>query len=169
MLPINLQAWINEHRALLQPPVCNKLVFPVNDFYIMVVGGPNTRKDYHVEQGAEFFYQLEGDMVLNTIQEGKMVPIPIRQGEIFLLPPLVPHSPQRAAHTVGLVIERCRKEGERDGLQWYCDQCSTLLYEEYFFLRNIETDFPPVFKRFYDNTSLHSCKKCGAVLPVPEQ
>lgn len=167
--PINFKNWIEEHRHLLKPPVCNKLVFEENGFFIMVVGGPNARKDYHVDEGPEFFYQVEGDMLLKTIQQGKVVDIPIREGEIFLLPPGVPHSPHRFDNTVGLVVERRRTEKELDGLQWYCDECEHKLYEEFFVLKNIEKDFPPVFNRFYENEANRTCDECGHVMPLPEQ
>lgn len=167
MPPINFKQWIEDHRQYLKPPVCNKLVFQENGFFIMVVGGPNARKDYHVEEGPEFFYQLEGDMLLKTVQDGKVVDIPIREGEIFLLPPKVPHSPHRFANTVGLVIERSRLPEEKDGLQWYCDKCDHLLYEEYFHLKNIEEDFPPVFDRFYSSEQHRTCDACGHVMEAP--
>ena len=101
----------------------NKQVFTDSEFIIMVVGGPNSRKDFHVDPGEEFFYQLEGGITLATMQDGKRVDIPIGEGEIFLLPPGMPHSPRRPANTVGLVIERTRRPGERDGFQWYCENC----------------------------------------------
>ena len=104
----NFRQWIDANRAQLKPPVGNKRVFQDGDFIIMVVGGPNARKDYHVDPGQEFFYQLEGDMVLKTMQDGRAVDVPIRAGEMLLMPPRVPHSPQRPANTVGLVIERHR-------------------------------------------------------------
>ena len=125
---LNFQRWIDEHRSLLKPPVGNKQVFEDADFIVMVVGGPNSRKDYHIDEGPEFFYQLEGEMVLKTIQDGRVVDVPIRAGEIFLLPPRVPHSPLRMPNSVGLVIERKRLPHEKDGLQWYCDNCTSLLY-----------------------------------------
>lgn len=160
----NLQAWIDEHRHLLQPPVCNKKVFPQDDFIVMVVGGPNQRKDYHVEEGPEFFHQLEGEMVLRTIQDGKRVDIPIRAGEVFYLPPKIPHSPQRMVNSVGLVVERKRLPNELDALQWYCDNCDAMLYEEFFPLRNIETDFGGVFARFFGSEEHRTCKHCGTVM-----
>lgn len=168
MLPrgLNLQKWIEEHRHLLRPPVCNKKVFAEDDFIVMVVGGPNARKDYHIDEGPEFFYQLEGEMVLRTIQAGKVVDISIKAGEIFYLPPRVPHSPQRFADSVGLVIERKRIPGELDGLQWYCDRCTTLLYEEFFVLQNIETDFGAVFDRFFSSEAHRTCTACGEVMPA---
>jgi 3-hydroxyanthranilate 3,4-dioxygenase len=129
--PFNFRRWIDEHRHLLKPPVGNKLVFTDSEFIIMVVGGPNSRKDFHVDPGEEFFYQLEGGITLATVQDGKRVDIPINEGEIFLLPPNMPHSPRRPANTVGLVIERTRRPGERDGFQWYCESCGHKLYEEF--------------------------------------
>jgi 3-hydroxyanthranilate 3,4-dioxygenase len=165
--PFDFKEWIESHRHLLKPPVGNKLLYPVGDFIIMVVGGPNARSDFHVDPGEEFFYQLEGDMVLKTVQAGRVVDIPIKAGQIFLLPPNVPHSPQRQPDTVGLVIERRRVAGEKDGLQWYCEQCNHKLYEEFFELTNIETQFPPVFQRYYDTLAHRTCRGCGHVAPIP--
>jgi 3-hydroxyanthranilate 3,4-dioxygenase len=165
--PFNFKQWIESHRDLLRPPVGNKMLYPDGDFIIMVVGGPNSRSDFHVDPGDEFFYQREGDMLLKTVQEGRIVDIPIREGEIFLLPALVPHSPQRLANTVGMVVERRRRGGERDGLQWYCDHCQTQLYEEFFELTNIETQFAPVFQRFYDSVAHRTCRQCGHIAAVP--
>jgi 3-hydroxyanthranilate 3,4-dioxygenase len=160
----NLREWIDANRAQLKPPVGNKRVFGDGDFIIMVVGGPNARKDYHVDPGQEFFYQLEGEMVLKIVTDGKFVAVPIRAGEIFLLPALVPHSPQRAAGGVGLVIERSRRAQELDGFQWYCEKCGHLLYEEFFVLTDIEKQFPAVFDRFFADTARRTCTRCGTVM-----
>ena len=127
--PFNFKTWIDEHRHLLKPPVGNKQVYEDADFIIMVVGGPNARKDYHYNEGEEFFYQLEGDIVVKIQENGKAVDIPIKEGEIFLLPPKIPHSPIRSANSVGLVIERKRTQKEEDGLLWFCDNCNNKLYE----------------------------------------
>jgi 3-hydroxyanthranilate 3,4-dioxygenase len=167
--PIDFKKWIDAHREQLKPPVCNKQVFEESDFIVMVVGGPNSRKDYHVDEGPEFFYQLKGDMLLKTIQAGKLIDIPIREGEVFLLPPKLPHSPQRFADTLGLVIERKRLAHEHDGLQWYCEHCDHLLYEEFFHLEDVEKDFPPVFDRFFSSLAHRTCSHCGAVMPAPGQ
>lgn len=166
---LNFQKWIDEHRHLLKPPVCNKKIYEEDDFIVMVVGGPNQRKDYHIDEGPEFFYQLEGEMVLKTFQDGKRVDIPIKAGEIFYLPPKVPHSPQRMADSIGLVIERKRLPHELDGLQWYCDNCDALLYEEYFPLKNVEKDFGFVFDRYFGSAEHRTCKQCGAVMPAPQK
>jgi 3-hydroxyanthranilate 3,4-dioxygenase len=163
----NFKAWIESNRHLLKPPDGNKRVFADGDFIIMVVGGPNSRKDYHVDPGQEFFYQLEGDMVLKTIQDGAIVDVPIREGEIFLLPAFMPHSPQRFQNTVGLVVERQRRPGEQDGFQWYCDNCGNLLFEQFFGLTDIEKELPLVFERFYSNRELRTCSRCGTVMERP--
>ena len=166
--PINLHAWIEEHRHLLKPPVGNKVIY-VGDFIVMVVGGPNQRTDYHFDEGAEWFYQLEGEMVLRIQEDGKARDIPIKAGEIFLLPPRVPHSPQRMPESIGLVIERRRRPEELDGLMWFCERCNHKLYEEFFPLRNIETDFPPVFDRFYASREHRTCRECGHLNPAPSK
>jgi len=160
----NFRQWIDANRALLKPPVGNKRVFADGDFVIMVVGGPNARKDYHVDPGQEFFYQLEGDMVLKTMQDGRAVDLPIREGEVLLIPPLLPHSPQRGANTVGLVVERARRPGELDGFQWYCERCGERLYEDFFTLTDIEQQFPAVFERFFADPKKRTCRHCGAVM-----
>ncbi|MDH4072965.1 MAG: 3-hydroxyanthranilate 3,4-dioxygenase [Gammaproteobacteria bacterium] len=160
----NFREWIDAHRQELKPPVCNRQVFDENDFIVMVVGGPNSRTDYHYDEGPEFFYQLEGDMLLKTMQEGKRVDIPIREGEILLLPPKVPHSPQRFENTVGLVVERKRLPGELDGFMWYCDKCNNLLYEEYLYIDDIVGQLPPIFDRFYDSVENRTCSRCGTVM-----
>jgi 3-hydroxyanthranilate 3,4-dioxygenase len=165
--PFNFQKWIDEHRHQLQPPVCNKQVFDEGDFIVMVVGGPNGRRDYHYNEGPEFFYQLEGEMELRLMVDGKRQDYPIKAGEIFLLPPCTPHSPVRFANSIGLVIERKRQvdEGEMDGLMWFCEHCDHKLYEEYFPLTNIETDFQAVFERFFSSEEHRTCDKCGTVMP----
>lgn len=165
--PINFKQWIDANRSLLRPPVGNKVVYTDSEFIIMVVGGPNTRKDFHVDPADEFFYQLEGQMVLRVVENARIVDVPIGAGEILLLPPKTPHSPQRHAQSIGMVVERRRRPGELDGLQWYCENCGTLLYQEFFPLTDIETQFPPVFNRFFGSLSLRTCKRCHAVMEPP--
>ncbi|QQS30661.1 MAG: 3-hydroxyanthranilate 3,4-dioxygenase [Sphingobacteriales bacterium] len=166
--PFNFQKWIDENRHLLKPPVGNKQVFHANDdFIVMVVGGPNSRKDYHYEEGEELFFQVEGDITVKIIEDGKPVDIHIREGEMFLLPPRVPHSPRRGPNTVGLVIERYRKPGEKDGFLWYCENCSAKMHETYFDLTDIETQLPKVMSEFYGSEELRTCKSCGTVMQKP--
>jgi 3-hydroxyanthranilate 3,4-dioxygenase len=163
-MPFDLMAWIEAHRDSLRPPVCNKQMFKDSEFIVMVVGGPNARTDYHDDPGAEIFYQVEGDMLLKTVQDGTLVDLPIRQGEIFLLPPHVHHSPQRFPNTVGIVVERIRNAAEHDGFIWYCQVCGNKLHEEYLHVGDIETDLPPVFERFYSDKAHQTCDQCGAVM-----
>lgn len=165
LAPLNFKRWIDEHRHLLKPPVGNQVVYQDTEFIIMVVGGPNTRTDYHLDPAEEFFYQLEGDMVLKVIEDRKPRDIEIKEGEILLLPPMVPHSPQRKADTVGLVVERRRREGELDGFAWYCERCGHELYQEMLQLKDIVKDLPPIFDRFYAKEENRTCEKCGWVMP----
>lgn len=163
--PLNFKAWIDEHRHLLKPPVMNKVVYEDTEFIIMVVGGPNSRSDFHIDPAEEFFHQLEGDMVLRVIEDGKPRDVDIKEGEILLLPANVPHSPQRKPSTVGLVVERRRREGELDGFAWYCERCGNPLYREDLQVTDIVKDLPPVFERFYASEAHRTCDKCGWQMP----
>ncbi len=164
--PFNLNKWVDENRHLLKPPVGNKQVYLENDDYIvMVVGGPNGRKDYHFEEGEELFFQIEGDITLKIINEdGSPEDIQIKEGEMFLLPPRIPHSPQRPANTIGLVIERYRKEGEVDKLMWFCESCNNKLHEAVFEMSDIVAQLPVAMNKFMDSTELRTCNKCGSVM-----
>jgi len=165
--PFNFKQWIEEHRHLLKPPVGNSCVYSSEDFIVMVVGGPNSRKDYHWDEGEEFFYQLEGDIKVLVQEDGKAVEVPIREGEVFMLPARVPHNPIRGADTVGLVIERKRRSDELDGLLWFCENCNHKLYEEYFVLTDIVNQFQTVFEKFYGSLDLRTCDECGTVMEPP--
>ncbi len=164
----NFKKWIDENRHLLKPPVGNQQVYKGNsDFIVMVVGGPNSRKDYHFNEGEEFYYQVEGDITLKIIEDGKPVDISIKEGDIFLLPPRTPHSPQRPANTVGLVVELYRNEAEMDACMWFCENCGNKLYEETFAMTDIVTQLPLVMNNYYSNLDLCTCKKCGMVMEPP--
>ena len=167
--PINFKAWIEEHRHLLKPPVGNKVVWQNGEFIVMVVGGPNSRKDYHYNETPEFFYQIEGDIVLKVIEEGQPKDIHIKEGEIFLLPAKVPHSPQRGKDTIGLVIEYPRDIGVKDALLWFCESCHTKLYGENFTLDNIETDMPSIFDNYYGDKGKRTCPNCGEIMEPPKK
>ncbi len=168
--PFNLQKWIDDNRHLLKPPVGNKQVYLDNeDYIVMVVGGPNSRKDYHYNEGEELFYQLEGNIVVKIIENGKFVDIKIGAGEMFLLPGKIPHSPQRTEGSIGLVIERYRREGEEDGFMWYCENCGNKLYEERFGLTDIVSQLPKVMQTFYDSEELRTCDKCKTVMQPPKK
>ncbi len=163
--PFNLKQWISENRDLLKPPVGNKNLYAeAGDYIVMIVGGPNARKDYHYNETEELFYQLEGDITVKIQEDGKAVDIPIKEGDMFLLPARVPHSPIRPANTIGLVIECKRTANEEDGLLWFCEKCNTQLKEYRFQLTNIEKDFIPRFREFYGSTEARTCKNCGTVM-----
>lgn len=168
--PFNIAKWIEDNRDLLKPPVGNKNLYKdAGDYIVMVVGGPNARKDYHYNETEELFFQLEGDILVKIQEDGKRVEVPIKAGEMFLLPAKVPHSPIRPEGSVGLVIEIKRKENMTDGLMWFCDNCNTKLHDTYFELDNIEKDFMPRFKEFYGSKEMRTCSNCAEVMEADER
>jgi 3-hydroxyanthranilate 3,4-dioxygenase len=166
--PFNLQNWIDENSDLLKPPVGNKNLYKESgDYLVMIVGGPNARKDYHFNESEELFFQIKGDIEVGIQENGEAVTIHVKEGEMFLLPAKVPHQPRRGPNTVGLVIERKRFETDMvDGLQWYCENCNHLLHEFRFILHDVEKDFLPRFKEFYGSEEFRTCKKCTHVMEV---
>ena len=161
----NFKKWIDENQHLLKPPDGNKKVFEDGEMTVQVVGGPNERTDYHDDPVEEFFYQLKGNMVLKVGDNGNFYDVPINEGEVFLLPAHVRHSPQRPAGSVGLVIEYRRPPGLVDGFEWYCLACNTRVHRVEVQLVSIVRDLPPLFERFYGDASLRKCPSCGAVHP----
>ncbi len=163
----NLKNWINENRDKLRPPVGNQCVYTdAKNFIVMIVGGPNARKDYHFNESEELYFQLEGNITLKIIDEGTPRDIAINEGDMFLLPPNTPHSPQRGAGTVGLVIEKVREE-EKDGFLWFCENCGNKLYEEFLPISDIVKQLPPVMEGFYSDENKRTCTKCGTVMSAP--
>jgi 3-hydroxyanthranilate 3,4-dioxygenase len=166
--PFNLRQWIEENRHLLKPPVGNQNLYKdAGDFIVMIVGGPNSRKDFHYNQTEELFYQLQGDVSVKIHEDGKIREIPIKEGDIFLLPGKVPHSPQRGANTIGLVIEKKRDASEEDAFMWFCEQCGNKLHEQNMNVSDIVAQLPPVMKSFYESVEKRTCKSCGAVMEPP--
>ena len=170
LAPFNLKKWIADNRDLLKPPVGNKCIYvDAQNFIVMAVGGPNARKDYHYNESEELYYQVEGNIVLKIIDDGVPKDIPINEGELFLLPPKTPHSPQRGENTVGLVIEKVREdeEEEKDAFLWFCENCGNKLHEDSLFVKDIVKQLPPVMDNFWGNEDLRTCKKCGTVMQAP--
>lgn len=169
--PFNLTKWIEENKNLLQPPVGNKnLYVESEDYIVMIVGGPNARKDYHYNETEELFYQLEGEITVYIQEEGEKKAMQLKAGDMYLHPANVPHSPARTEGSVGLVIERKRAgKGFTDGLLWYCDNCNHKLHEVFFELHDIEKDFLPHFKEFYESKEKRTCKKCGTIMETDKR
>lgn len=165
----NFNKWIDDHIDQLKPPVSNKVVFEDADNIVQVVGGPNRRTDYHDDPVEEFFYQLRGDMVLKVVDNGEFYDVPIREGEVFMLPAHVPHSPQRPQEgSVGLVVEPRRPRGALDGFNWYCMNCGNRIHRVEVALTDIVKDLPPLFEAFYNDEQLRTCRACGTVHPGRE-
>jgi len=162
----NFMRWIDEHQHLLKPPVGNWRVFEDAGMTVQVVGGPNARTDYHDDPVEEFFYQLRGDMVLKVVDGGRFYDVPIRAGDVFLLPPHVRHSPQRPQEgSVGLVVEAARQDGEIDAFEWYCFRCQALVHRVEVKVESLVKDLPPLYDAFYQDETARTCRHCGALHP----
>ncbi|KAL4238576.1 hypothetical protein ACF0H5_003283 [Mactra antiquata] len=165
----NTDKWIEDNKQFFLPPVCNKMMHQDGQMKSFYVGGPNQRKDYHIEEGEELFYMVKGDMCLKVVEKGQHKDIPIQEGEIFLLPGSIAHSPQRQADTVGLVIERERSEDEKDGLRYFIEEGGkpTLhsLYEEWFHCKDLGTQLGPIIKRFFASEQCKTGKPLPGTIP----
>lgn len=169
--PFNLNNWINENRHLLKPPVGNKNIYvDSGDYIVMIVAGPNARKDYHYNETEEIFYQLEGSIKVIIQEDGKRKEIELKAGDMYLNPAKTPHSPVRSAGSIGLVIER-KRDGLnlKDGLLWFCENCNHKLHEVYFELTNIEKDFLTHFQHFFNSENLRTCEKCQTVMETDKR
>ena len=167
--PFNLSSWIRDHAHLLKPPVGNQQVYEDSDLIVTIVGGPNHRTDYHDDPYEEFFYQLVGHAYLNLHIDGKVERVDLNEGDVFLLPPHVRHSPQRPeASSACLVVERRRPVGAIDGFEWFCEHCGHLVYRGEVQLQSIVDDLPPLFTQFYESEAKRTCAHCGTVHPGRE-
>lgn len=165
----NTDKWLAENEKFFLPPVCNKMMHQEGQLKVFYIGGPNIRKDYHIEEGEELFYMLKGDMCLKIVEHGQFRDIPIKEGEIFLLPARVAHSPQRNAETIGFVVERERDETELDGLRYFVEQNGTptvdSLYEAWFHCTDLGTQLAPVIKGFFASEQYKTGKPIPGTIP----
>ncbi|CAO1629593.1 unnamed protein product [Sympodiomycopsis kandeliae] len=170
--PINFPKWVAENKHRLQPPVGNYCLFKSKDYTVMVVGGPNARSDYHYQPTEEFFYQVEGAMVLKVIDDNEYKDIVIGEGEMFMLPANTPHSPCRFENTVGLVVERTRPEGDEDAMRWYCPNLKEhgttpkLIKEVRFECHDLGTQLKPIIESWINDEQGRKCSGeggCGLI------
>jgi len=166
--PIDLNAWIEQHRADFKPPVANKYLYDGRDFFVMVIAGPNARNDFHIVDSEEYFFQLKGDVKVRLIEGGKIVEHVIHEGETFFIPPNVPHSPQRPPNTVGVVVERRRPPGEKEHVVFYCEGCERVVEDIHFDCADIVQHFAQAMKDFWADEKRRTCKHCGKKVEKPE-
>ncbi|HUB95793.1 MAG TPA: 3-hydroxyanthranilate 3,4-dioxygenase [Stellaceae bacterium] len=166
-LPFNLDRWIGTNLPQALGAVGNKEVFKGSDFIFQIIKGPNARNDFHIDPYDEIFYQLAGDIFLHVIDDGRERRLRIAEGEVFILPKQVYHSPRRPPGTIGLVIERPRAATELDGCAWFCPACANKLHQVDFWCEDIEKGIKDVLAAFNADEALRTCTKCGAVLPDP--
>lgn len=168
--PINLQKWCEEHAHLLKPPVGNQLLHKdTSGMIVMVVGGPNTRMDFHDDPVEEWFYQIKGDMMIKIADGGEIYDVPVREGEVFLLPPHVRHAPQRPQEgSIGIVVEAPRQPGMMEGFEWYCFECNARVHRAEVSLEDphgIVEALPKIYDDFHNSIENRTCPECGKVHP----
>jgi len=164
--PFHLGQWLDANKDQLKPPVGNKLLYEQPGMIAQIVGGPNTRVDFHDDPVQEFFYQLKGNMILKVAENGKIHDVPIHEGEVFMLPGHVRHSPQRPVPgSIGLVVESPRMAGMLDGFEWFCFECHARVHRVEVPLTNIVTDLPPLYEAFYRDERSRTCPECGVIHP----
>ncbi|TKA66945.1 3-hydroxyanthranilate 3,4-dioxygenase [Cryomyces minteri] len=156
---------LEDNSHLLKPPINNYCVYNSN-MTVMIVGGPNARTDYHINETAEWFYQYKGRMLLKTVDDGEFRDIYIDEGEMFLLPPNTPHNPVRFADTVGIVLEQPRPEGSMDRLRWYCQNCGDKVHEAAFHCTDLATQIKDAVNAFKEDTEARTCRNCGELCDV---
>jgi len=167
--PFSQKGWIERHMGGALGAIANREVFKGSDFIYQIIKGPNARNDFHLDPFDEIFYQLAGDIFVHVIEAGRERRIPVKEGEVFLLPKGVYHSPRRPPGTLGLVIERPRRREELDAIAWFCPKCSHKLHEVEFWCDDIEKGLAEVIRKFNADLALRTCGECGAVLPDPTQ
>jgi 3-hydroxyanthranilate 3,4-dioxygenase len=166
--PINLKKWVEQHRHEMVPPVSNKYLYDGEDFFVMLINGPNARNDFHQTNSEEFFHQLQGDIVVRIVEDGKIKDVAVREGETFFVPGNVPHSPTRPPNTLGLVVERRRPPGELEHLQFYCDKCHALVEDIEFDCKDIVVHFRQAMEDFWADAKRSTCRNCGTRVTKPK-
>ncbi len=159
--PINIMKWVEANRDKLRPPVGNKYLYDGNDFFVMVIGGPNARNDFHQTNSEEYFFQLKGDIIVRILEGGEIKDVIVREGETFFIPSNVPHGPTRPPGTIGIVVERRRPPGETEHQQFYCRNCGQLVYDKEFDCKDIVEYFAQSMEEFWADSGLNTCKNCG--------
>ena len=165
--PINFSTWLGDNAEKFRPPVGHQQVWGESDLIVTVVGGPNQRTDFHDDPFEEYFHQFQGNASLIVLDRGKFERIHLKQGDVFLLPAHVRHSPQRPEpDSRCTVIERSRPTGALDAFEWYCAHCNTLVHRAEVQLQSIVSDLPKVYAGFYDSSDeQRRCPECGHIHP----
>jgi 3-hydroxyanthranilate 3,4-dioxygenase len=164
----DLKRWVEENKYLFQPPYkTNRVLAHYRDFIVLILHGPNLRLDFHIEPGEELFYQIHGDIEVHLKPDNERRQlVKIREGEIFLCPGGVAHSPRRGEGTWGLVIERKRKQGENEEFVWFCEKCDEKVLSQTMIPGDVVSQVTKVYETFNADPAQRTCKTCGYTFPT---
>jgi len=164
---VHVPSWVEKNRHLMVPPVSNKYLFSGQDFFVMLIAGPNARNDYHMTNSEEFFMQLKGEVSIRVRDAHGIRDIALREGEALYIPGGVPHRPQRGPNTLGLVVERRRPATETEHIIFYCEKCEALVYDKEFACADIVKHFREAMEAFWADPTLCICPSCGTRVVKP--
>lgn len=163
----HLKRWVEQNKGLFEPPFkTNRVLAYHKDFIVMILRGPNVRLDFHVEPGEEFFYQVEGNIELHIKPPGEQRHVvKIREGEVYLCPGGLAHSPRRGEGTWGMVIERKRLPEEIEKFVWFCENCDEKVHSQEVVQGDIAAQVARTYGAFNSDPRLRTCTKCSYVFP----
>ncbi|HTV19447.1 MAG TPA: hypothetical protein VMG12_12265 [Polyangiaceae bacterium] len=166
--PVDVEGWVRRSMAGGMPkPLLNFEQFWDGELLVRLFDGPTPkgRRDFHINTSAEFFYQLEGSMTCTLVEDGEFNTVTCQKGEMYWIPPLVPHLNQREAGSIGLVIHTQRAPGALHGMAWYCDRCGAQVHRvDYAYERELRDLLAPKLREFAADDQARTCKRCGTVM-----
>lgn len=168
LIPIDLKAAIDDVKATGQG---RRVLWQDSESIAFLSSGRRGRKDFHIDPADEVTLQLTGvQHLVYLTPEGAQKEAVIRAGQMLLCPGGVPHSPRLEDDSWFIVFERKRRPGEQDRFRWFCDSCGELVYESSVEVGDYRADpVGQVYRTFFADDKLRTCKKCGTVVPQPER
>ena len=127
---------------------------------------PPDRSDFHINTSPELFYQFEGDVFCRLLRDGKFEDHTIGTGQMFYIPPLVPHLNRRPPGSIGLAVHTERAPGALEAVAWYCESCGHQLHRIDYLFKDLLEQLPPLVRAFLADEDKRTCARCGWKMPA---